>query len=483
MYEEHDSCSAAAALSPASPVSSSSEDPYVISCRLPEGVKIAPTKYGLGIFTTREFVRNEILYTGVYYDVPDTSVTVTTACGQTVTAYPRQLLLRTDQGDYPMTFEMHTVGIGHGQGSDSSSAGADSVDLPLSSSNQRQVFTFDSFMNHSCDPNTFSADEHSLPFLSLPNPSSSDPGTDPALTCHGGGTYKTVALRDMAANEQITCDYDLFEFDSRNKSIEKCECGAVTCRGASLGFRFLSTETQLSLLDRAYPEVLNSWLRHHPRVLYRALRLPDGFAYRRVGGTDLHLITTRAFAAGERLHAYATEYFDVRLYDTVIVNIEAEVVEESLSSTASSSGPALGEEEAEAERVSVTSSVDEETPSAIAPPVSPSPAPAPISSPRELWHEPTRLVRKLDLIVHTVNRGDHLREFFGWDTFCNHSCEPNADFVYATGSLHETETIAVRDIQAGEMVTCDYSSFDTELDGSEFICQCGTPSCKGVIKG
>jgi hypothetical protein len=488
-------------------LSSTAEDPYEITCVLPEGVTIAPTKYGLGIFTTRKFVKDEVLYTGVYYDVPDTSVTITTSTGEVITRYPRELLLRTDQGDHPMTFEMHTVGIGHGDVTNCDSSpvtataahGSCDVDeAPLSHSRHRQVFTFDSFMNHSCDPNTYSADEQSLP-LSLA--SSSTSGGGKGLSWTSGGTYKTVAHRDMEANEQITCDYDLFEYDSRNKCIEKCECGAATCRGASLGFRFLSAETQLSLLDRVYPEVLTAWLHHHPKVLYRSLRLPEGFAYRRVGDTDLHLITTRAFSAGERLHSYATEYFDVRDYDTVIVHIEAEVFEEKPSTVASRSLAleTSEETEGEVERVSVSTSSSSDEPSPLQPAlsatareegkveedalVSSTPTSPAHSPPQELWHEPTRLVRKLDLITHTVNRDHHLREFFGWDTFCNHSCEPNADFVYLPGSLHETETIARRDIQVGEMVTCDYSSFDTELDGSEFVCQCGTPSCKGVIRG
>lgn len=46
--------------------------------------------------------------------------------------------------------------------------------------------------------------------------------------------------------------------------------------------------------------------------------------------------------------------------------------------------------------------------------------------------------------------------------FMNHSESPNCD---DGGS----RTSAIRDIQIGEELTCNYSLFDTEFDGSEFM--------------
>lgn len=436
------------------------DDPYEIDCTIPDGIVISRTKYGLGIFTTRDFYPNEVLYTGVYYNLPDFG-------------YDRPLLLKTQYGNYSMTTEMHTVGIGHG-----------------TESKYRQLFTFDSFMNHSCNPNTYSADELETP---------------------SGGSYKTVALRYIAAGEQITCDYDLFEYDSRNKGIEKCECGSNNCRGASLGFSFLSKDLQYSLLSRAYPEVVSSWLLANPNILYRELKVPTGFAYRQVGD-DLHLIATKNYHSGEFLHSYSTEYFDSTQYDTIILKVETEIYDEKnqiiipCQSDPMTNSPLVGTNmkqlinikkeivNDEDERVSVsTSSNDEHGPTSQSPismanndiPTAHTHTEEPSSTTihREMWHEPTYIVKKLDLIVHTVNRGNNIRECFGWDTFCNHSCEPNADFIYVNGSINETRTIARKDIAVGDMITCDYTLFDTELDGSEFLCECGAPSCKGIIKG
>ncbi len=64
-------------------------------------------------------------------------------------------------------------------------------------------------INHSCEPSTF-----------------------PVHNEHGGYTF--VARRDIAADEEITFDYDTTEFFSI--AVEQCLCGARTCRGRTRGF-------------------------------------------------------------------------------------------------------------------------------------------------------------------------------------------------------------------------------------------------------
>jgi len=62
-----------------------------------------------------------------------------------------------------------------------------------------------------------------------------------------------------------------------------------------------------------------------------------------------------------------------------------------------------------------------------------------------------------------------------WDfgRFMNHSCEPSS---VGPGKL-EFE-IAVRDIKAGEEVTCDYGTFNLE---EPLLCACGSPHCRGSV--
>ena len=57
----------------------------------------------------------------------------------------------------------------------------------------------------------------------------------------------------------------------------------------------------------------------------------------------------------------------------------------------------------------------------------------------------------------------------------NHSCEPNG------GLRGEAVLVAMRDIKEGEEITFDYAT--TECIDGEWECLCGTPACRGTIRG
>lgn len=57
----------------------------------------------------------------------------------------------------------------------------------------------------------------------------------------------------------------------------------------------------------------------------------------------------------------------------------------------------------------------------------------------------------------------------------NHSCQPNTTYK-------GLDVIAITDIPAGQELTLDYTSFlDEQME--PFACHCGTPVCRGLIKG
>ncbi len=90
-------------------------------------------------------------------------------------------------------------------------------------------------VNHSCDPNAW-------------------------VSYEGGGCY-LVARRDIAAGEEITCDYNINIADGTGWP---CKCGAARCRGGVAGDFFrLPSEWQ-----REYRPLLAAWFvrRHHERV-------------------------------------------------------------------------------------------------------------------------------------------------------------------------------------------------------------------------
>ena len=58
----------------------------------------------------------------------------------------------------------------------------------------------------------------------------------------------------------------------------------------------------------------------------------------------------------------------------------------------------------------------------------------------------------------------------------NHSCEPNCGIV---GSCL---LVTMRDVSSGEELCFDYAMSDTD-PYDEFVCACGTPSCRGRVSG
>lgn len=59
--------------------------------------------------------------------------------------------------------------------------------------------------------------------------------------------------------------------------------------------------------------------------------------------------------------------------------------------------------------------------------------------------------------------------------YINHSCDPNA------GLRDGTELHALRDIEAGEEITFDYSTTMDE-DDWEMDCRCGSPNCRHWVR-
>lgn len=66
--------------------------------------------------------------------------------------------------------------------------------------------------------------------------------------------------------------------------------------------------------------------------------------------------------------------------------------------------------------------------------------------------------------------GDH------YLSFVNHSCNPTTVMMILPTNV---SMIALRDIKAGEEITCNYDM--TEEDGDHIPCTCGSKKCKGYF--
>ena len=94
-----------------------------------------------------------------------------------------------------------------------------------------------------------------------------------------------------------------------------------------------------------------------------------------------------------------------------------------------------------------------------------------ILSPDMVRNLPELLRNCVEKYAYVDSQGDYV---LCWDfgRYTNHSCHPNMR------SLGESVEVAVRDIRAGEELTCEYGVLN--LSGS-FNCACGKPNCRQTV--
>ena len=81
------------------------------------------------------------------------------------------------------------------------------------------------------------------------------------------------------------------------------------------------------------------------------------------------------------------------------------------------------------------------------------------------------VVAIVELERHAIDAKGMRRGF----RYINHSCEPN---TYFRCTPERAEVYALRDIRAGEELTCDYG--ESQHEGT-LKCRCGAKGCRGFI--
>ena len=83
------------------------------------------------------------------------------------------------------------------------------------------------------------------------------------------------------------------------------------------------------------------------------------------------------------------------------------------------------------------------------------------------------------IYLFTLNNRYTLDGDFSWNTagLINHSCDNNCDY---NGKGLKIWVTAIRDIEKGEELTCDYG-FGFDENYKQFVCKCRTRNCCGYI--
>ena len=462
---------------------------------IPDGIRIGRTAYGWGLFAEKPFKRGEVLYQGHGITIPN--------------KLDARFKLGLNQG---MWYELD----------------AQTHSCRKSETDERWLYGFDGFYNHSCSPNTYSANceedqwNVSSPrfftlwfeqqggynlthFFFLP------------IIFFAQATYLTVANKDIQPGDELTCDYNLFEWDCEDKGIEKCLCGSPDCLGAVRGFKFLPLKTQMEKLGNlSCKAALQAWLEENPKTVYHMIKeLPSGL---RISQSEIHdghagLQATKDFKAGET-------FFE----NQAIFIPQAPLDRASERDTLIISYPDPTWERRTIDDNKSYWLVENHILSA--------------SDGKQYFTQPPLVTNSYDWHYHTEIRDrtpDHwTHEFFSFDTFCNHGCTPSAEMVYDEDASAPTRNspnivtllgngkvqyndvvyddlaslpekiidnilligakasrvkgtegyrmVACHDVKAGQEITCDYSKLlSNETCYIIEECKCGSAQCRGRV--
>jgi len=325
--------------------------------QVPDGINIQKASSGYGLFASKLFLKGTVLYMGKQIEIPNTH---------------NSFNLITNQGTFLLDTETHSVQF---------------------SPHLRWLYLFDSFMNHSCQPTTISHQTNEQ---------------------RERGEYSTIALQDIHPGQEITCDYNLFEYDCQGKTINVCMCETEKCIGYVRGFKYLPKEYQKECIQYVENEVLQSMTENNSNFHYISrLDCPS----------TVSIIYDKGCYKLVALQDFSTH--DVIYTNTsLLLPKEVEIV------------------------VCIENEYDEY---------------------KKIWlsHE-----------HHTVTRDNGI-EYFGFDTFQNHSCDPNTTMTYLDTN-YTYNVIAKKNIIKGDELTIDYSTFAPRTY-IPFECHCQSNHCKGLI--
>jgi hypothetical protein len=231
---------------------SASKEIRKFNCKLPKGVTIGKNQFGFCLFATEKFPKGTLVYKHEIISIPNEDFDIE---------------LITDIGTFPQNSIINGVKY---------------------TESERELYTYDCFVNHSCDPSTIPV----------------------RLTKE----FEVWALKDIEPGDEINCDYHIFEYDCRDKGIEKCACGAEKCIGKAIGFKFLTNEQKKEKIKTVYPYMCHVWATdpdtEKDSLLYdNNLIVPENVeAVFSAEANSVHLVAKKNFDVGDVIYKNTSKF-------------------------------------------------------------------------------------------------------------------------------------------------------------------------------
>ena len=332
-----------------------------VVCVLPNFIKIVKNNnYGYTLESTK-FVKNgSVVYTGNFYNIPNNNKLY-------------KLIIKSSDDKNILTFE----NIGN-------------KNTVKENENTRNLYTFDGFMNHSCNHNTISSETRTT---SIPN-------------CF---EYDQIAVKDIHEGDEITCNYLHFDYECDGHTFD-CLCGSTNCYRKISGFKNCTLKQQLELLPHVDEIMFEQFKKENNDILFKNISFENKNVDIFVNNNSYWGIKSKKTFMKDEI-VIENNIEQIPLDKKVLLNVSNKYI-------------------------------------------------------------------LLDNDIH-FTRQESCYEYYGIETFTNHSCNPNCSHILITDSTYQMK--ALREIKEGEEITCDYNNFQTNYDVKPFTCLCGYEHCKGII--
>lgn len=333
-----------------------------IYSELPDGIKISNNKFGKCLIATKHFAKGQIVYNGCM--ILQQEETVMESYNLVIT----NVVNDKNYKDLKLNKYVHFVKIGE----------------------FRQIYGFDGYMNHSCDPTIICENQSDT-------------------------KYNVIAYKNINKGDEITCDYALFDYECNGHVIEVCGCGSSKCRGSIRGFKNLDIEMQLNLLPLVDGDIYNLFLVDNNLLSCGNISCPDFIEICKDLNSDVYsLKSKKSFEKGDIVYENDFIICDHNQHTLFFLNGKFNISHSDL------------------------------------------------------------------FIIRPTNK-----EFLFFDSFMNHSCDPNTKINYISPTSYQM--IAIKTILPNDELTCDYNQLDNNYTGEisiptlEFDCQCKSINCRKKI--
>lgn len=232
--------------------------------KVPDGIKISKNAYGNCLVATKKFKVGETICEGIHSLVPNENI------------YDEYEVLIESEGEIKpyIISSLNTVEY----------------------ENKRIFYTWDGYMNHSCLANSYSYN-------------------------YSATHYLQIATKDIMIGDEITCNYLLFDYTCDGHQFT-CGCSSAKCYSNIRGFKNLTLDDQIELLNNTDECVKDEWLADNPNIIIiDDMQIDANISIPIMKNAYMKVVSNNEFKSGELI--YSIDIKKIKQSDILIYKLDS----------------------------------------------------------------------------------------------------------------------------------------------------------------